>query len=115
MLVKFHPSGDVADTTMLTPSRGYSGGPYAIPVIGAAPGTTSEYYGGEITSGSVLGYVASAGRAMLLWKTPSNATVKSWPMDDLAAVNTAIATIGDALGTDEIITINSTGNEYTGS
>lgn len=112
MLVQFVPTGDVKDTTLVTPNKGYAGGPYALPVIGAAAGTTNTYYGGKITSGSALGLApASAGRSFLLWKTASNATVASWQMDNEAAIATAIATIGTALAAGEnLLYLNSDGS-----
>ena len=105
MLVQFQPSGDIKDTTKVTPSKGYSGGPYAPLEIGAGLGTTSTIYGGRIVSGSELFGTASAGRSFLLWKTPSNGTVASWKMDDEAAIQTGIETIATALDGDEAFII----------
>lgn len=97
------PSGnDVADTTKLTPSVGYAGGPYAQPVIGARVSGSNTLLDGKITSGSMLGFNAGAGGASLLWKTPSGATMKQWKMNSLSAAQDAITNILQAQA-DEVV------------
>jgi hypothetical protein len=119
MLVNLVVSGAVIDTKNTdneTAVKIFSGGPYTTPEITARVSGANRFYDGKLNSGSMLGHVASAGRGQLVWKSSSNATVGVWKMDSEAAVEAAIETIQTALAaSDAVISIDSTGAEYTGS
>jgi hypothetical protein len=100
MLVNFIKSGNIIDTKNTDNEvavQVYSGGPYTTPTIDPRVSGANRFYDGKITAGSMLGHIAGAGRAQLAWKSPSNATVGLWEMDDETAVQTAITTIQTAI------------------
>lgn len=89
MLVEFLPTGEIMSTEHATYSSKLTGGPYDIPVI-------SDNYGGSLTSGSFLGYNASAGKSYIVWTAVGVGFETEWKMDDATAVATAIADLGAA-------------------
>lgn len=117
MLVNFVKNGviiDTRDTNQAVAIMGYAGGPFTTPDIQPRLSGSNALLDGRLASGSMLGHVASAGQATLLWKTPSNATQQVWKMDSQAAAQTGIATIQAAI-TASTAVIDLYSNGTTGS
>jgi hypothetical protein len=104
MLVQFIPTGEIMSTEHATYSSKLTGGPYDIPVL-------SSNYGGSLTSGSFLGYNASAGKSYVVWTAIGVGFVTEWKLDDATAVGTAITDLGAAYAAnpDVFVTLDSDG------
>lgn len=104
MLVQFTPTGEIQSTEHATFSKKLTGGPKNIPVI-------SNNYGGTITSGSFLGYNASAGKSYIVWTAIGVGFVTEWKMDSAAAAQTGVAALAAAyaLNPDDFATLASNG------
>lgn len=114
MLVQLHGTMSWIDTNKVTLFPQWTGGPYSPPTIGAAPGTTSTIYGGEVTAGNLLGAFAGVGVARALWKSnQSNAVLTSWQMDNLNSIqvlnNTIFTALNDTTDPPQAIIVNTDG------
>lgn len=105
MLIQFTPTGEIMSTEHATYSSKLTGGPKNIPVL-------SDNYGGSLTSGSFLGYNASAGKSYIIWTAIGVGFVTEWQMDSAAAVAAGIAALGVAYAAnpDDFVTLASNGS-----
>lgn len=99
MYVTFTPTGDNANTAILTPAPGVALGAVTPPVIGTQTtiggGTLTGYY--TVTSGNPGVVLGSAGRNQLVWANSDGLILKRWTLNASANIATALEGIGDQI------------------
>jgi hypothetical protein len=95
MLIKFVPSGEIADTDKSVP-QSFVVGPYAYPILSTPAGYTPVQ--GTLASGKTFAPIGQGGTWIIFKDVLTDREITRFAMEDASAVTTGIATIATALG-----------------